>query len=288
MPYVYGGFDQAIHISQVDYIVESDNAPLGEVKLVEPTEADIQVAGHILKVIEDGSVIQLGIGGMPNTLGALSAQSDLKNLGGHTEMLVDAYMLMVQSGVMNNSLKAFDRGRIPYTFSMGTRALYDWMDHNPMLASYPVRYCNSPYLLATIDKLVSVNNTIEIDLFSQACSESSGYRQITGTGGQFDYHFAAFKSRGGKGILCLTSTFKGKDGSLKSRIVPTLTPGAIVTVPRTVIQYVVTEYGMINLKGKNTWQRAEALISIAHPDFRDELVKEAEKMKIWVPANKRM
>lgn len=288
IPYVYGGFGEAIHISKVDYIVESDNKPLMEVPLAQATEADIAVAKHILNVIEDGSVIQLGIGGMPNTLGSLIAQSDLKNLGGHTEMLVDAYMLMMQSGVMNNRLKPFDRGRIPYTFSMGTKALYEWMDHNPMIASYPVGYCNSPYILANIDKLVSVNNTIEIDLFSQACSESSGYRQITGTGGQFDYHFAAFKSKGGKGILCLTSTFKGKDGSLKSRIVPTLTPGAIVTVPRTIIQYVVTEYGMINLKGMNTWQRAEALISIAHPDFRDELIKEAEKMRIWVPANKRM
>jgi len=287
MPYVYGGFGESIHIDKVDYIVESDNTPLVEVKPLEPTEADSKVAKHILDVIEDGAVIQLGIGGMPNTLGSLIAESGLKNLGGHTEMLCKAYMLMIESGVMNNSLKPFDRGRIPYSFAMGDKVLYEWMDHNPMIASYPVGYCNSPYVLAKIDKLVSVNNTIEIDLFGQACSESAGYRQISGTGGQFDFHFSTFKSKGGKGILCLTSTHKRKDGSLESRIVPTLSPGTIVTVPRTVVQYVVTEHGMINLKGKNTWQRAEALISIAHPDFRDELVKEAEKMRIWVPASKR-
>jgi acyl-CoA hydrolase len=288
MPYVYGGYGEAIHISRIDYIVESDNQPLTEVKPIQPSEADKNVANRIVNMIEDGSVIQLGIGGMPNAVGSLIAESDLKNLGGHTEMLVDAYMHMMQSGVMNNLQKPFNRGRIPHTFSMGTTALYEWMDHNPAIASYPVGYCNNPLVLAGIDKLVSINNTIEIDLFSQACSESSGYRQITGTGGQFDYHFSAFKSKGGKGILCLTSTITNKDGSLKSRIVPVLPPGAIVTVPRTIIHWVVTEYGAVNLKGKNTWQRAEALISIAHPDFRDALVKEAEKMKIWVPASKRM
>jgi butyryl-CoA:acetate CoA-transferase len=287
MPYVFGGFGEGIHIEKVDSIVESNHAPLMEVKPIEPTEVDKTVANHIVNMIENGSVIQLGIGGMPNAVGSLLAESDLKNLGGHTEMLVDAYMLMLQSGVMNNSRKTLNRGRIPFTFSMGTRFLYEWMDRNPEIASYPVGYCNSPYVLAGIDKLVSINNTIEIDLFGQACSESAGYRQITGTGGQFDYHFAAFKSKGGKGILCLSSTFKTKDGTLTSRIVPTLTPGSIVTVPRTVLQYVVTEYGAVNLKGMNTWQRAEALISLAHPDFRDQLVKEAEKMKIWVPASKR-
>ena len=288
MPYVYGGFGEAIHISKVDYIVESDNQPLVEVKPIEPSAADKKVASIIVDMIEDGSVLQLGIGGMPNAVGSLIAESDLKNLGGHTEMLVDAYMHMVQSGVMNNLHKSFDRGRIPHTFSMGTRALYDWMNHNPQIASYPVGYCNDPRVLSGIDKLVSINNTIEIDLFGQACSESAGYRQITGTGGQFDYHFSAFKSKGGKGILCLTSTVTNKDGSLKSRIVPVLPPGAIVTTPRTIVHWIVTEYGAVNLKGKNTWQRAEALISIAHPDFRDELIKEAEKMRIWVPANKRV
>ncbi|MDR3089823.1 MAG: 4-hydroxybutyrate CoA-transferase [Desulfobulbaceae bacterium] len=288
MPYVYGGYGESIHIDKVDYIVESDNKPLMEVQPVEPNDADKTVANLIVNMLEDGSVIQLGIGGMPNAVGALLATSDLKNLGGHTEMLVDAYMLMIQAGVMNNRDKPFNRGRIPYTFSMGTKALYEWMDHNPMIASFPVGYCNSPYVLAQIDKLVSINNTIEIDLFGQAASESNGYRQITGTGGQFDYHFAAFKSKGGKGILCLRSTFTGKDGVMKSRIVPTLSPGTIVTTPRTVTQYVVTEYGAVNLKGKNTWQRAEALISVAHPDFRDALIKEAEKMKIWVAASKRV
>jgi acyl-CoA hydrolase len=286
IPYVYGGYDEAIHIKDVDYIVESDNKPLINVGSPPPTDVDKKVAEHVVNLIEDGSVIQLGIGAMPNTIGALIADSDLKHLGGHTEMLVDAYMLMMQTGVMDNQAKDFDRGRIPFTFALGSQDLYDWMDHNREVASYPVGYVNSPFVLSKFDKLVSINNVVEVDLYGQVSSESNGPRQITGTGGQFDFHFSAYQSKGGKGILCLASTFKDKEGNIKSRITPQMTLGSMITVPRTVTHYVVTEYGAVDLKGKSNWQRADLLISIAHPDLRDELIKEAEKLNIWVPHNK--
>jgi acyl-CoA hydrolase len=150
-----------------------------------------------------------------------------------------------------------------------------------------VDYTNNVNVIAQNDKQIAINNAIEIDLYGQVCSESVGTRQISGTGGQFDFTYGAFRSKGGKAFICLSSTKKVKDKTV-SRIVPMITPGGIVTVPRTVVQYVVTEYGKINLKGKTTWQRAEMLISIAHPDFREELIKHAEKMKIWTRTNKRL
>ncbi|NPV93190.1 MAG: butyryl-CoA:acetate CoA-transferase [Firmicutes bacterium] len=285
VPYCYGGNDEAIHISDVDMIVESDNKPLAQVPSPTPNEVDQKVADYVMELVEDGSIIQLGIGAMPNAVGMSIAKSDLKDLGGHTEMLVDAYVDMFESGVMTGKRKAFDKGRMVFTFALGTQKLYDFMDHNRAVASYQVNYTNNPYLSSQHDKLISINNAIEVDLYGQVCSESSGIRHITGTGGQLDFIFAAFKSQGGKGIICMSSLKEGK-GDKKSRIVPTLTTGGIVTVPRTITNYVITEYGAVDLKAMTTWQRAEALISVAHPDLRDELVKEAEKMNIWVKTNK--
>ena len=189
---------------------------------------------------------------------------------------------MYKAGVLTGKRKAFDRGKIAYTFAMGTQQLYDFLHLNPACASYPVDYTNHPFVASKHDKLIAINNAIEVDLYGQVCSESSGTRQITGTGGQHDFIYSAFHSRGGKGIICMSSIKEGKNKEKVSRIVPTLSPGGIVTVPRSMCNYVITEYGVVDLKGKSTWQRAELLISIAHADVRDDLIREAEKMKIWL------
>lgn len=287
VPVCLGGNGESIHISQVDYIVESQTNPkLLNLPAPPVTDVDTKIADVVMSLMEDGACLQLGIGGMPNVVGSLIAQSDLKDIGVHTEMLVDAYVDMYESGRITGKRKTIDKGKMVYTFAMGTDKLYDFLDNNPVCASYPVSYTNDPFIIAQNDKVFGVNNAIEVDLYSQVASEASGPRQISGTGGQLDFIFASFRSKGGKGLICLSSTTTSKDGTVKSRIVPTLSPGTIVTVPRSINFYVVTEYGYAIMKGKTTWQRAEALVNIAHPDFRDDLIKEAEKNKIWSRTNK--
>lgn len=287
IPRCLGGVKEAVHISKVDYIVEGDNKPLIEIPPARVSEADKAIAALIMEKIEDGACLQLGIGGMPNTIGKLIAESDLKDIGIHTEMLVESMVDMYEAGKITGARKTLDQGKIVYTFAMGTQRLYDFMDDNPACASFPADYTNNPYIIAQNDKVVSINNSLEIDLYGQICSESSGTRQISGTGGQLDFHFGAYKSKGGKGFICLSSTTTNKNGELISRIKPILTPGGIATVPRSLVSYVVTEYGITKiLKGLSTWERAEELIKVAHPDFRDELIKEAQKNKIWRRSNK--
>lgn len=285
MPRCLGGFEEAIHISRVDCIVEGDNPPLAQLKANGLTDVDRKVAELIVAEIPNGACLQLGIGGMPNAVGMLIGDSDLKDLGVHTEMYVDAFVDLSIQGKINGSRKNIDRYRQVFAFGAGTRKLYDFVHDNPQIMSCPVDYINDVNRVASIDNFMSINNAVEVDLFGQISSESSGTKQISGTGGQLDFVMGAYLSKGGKSFICLSSTY-GRNGEAKSRIVPTLNPGSIVTASRTCTQWVVTEHGKVNLKGKNTWQRAEALISISHPDFHDELVKAAEDMKIWRNSNR--
>ncbi len=286
MPRVLGGNQECIHISQVDYVVESSNPPLPEIKPAQPSPIENTIAGHIINRMRNGSCLQLGIGGIPSAIGLLVAQSDLKDLGVHSEMYVDAFLDMTLAGKVSGSCKNIDKYKQVFNFAFGTRRMYDFIDDNPGVVSYSVDYVNSPEVISRNDNVVSINACLEVDLFGQVCSESIGTRQISGTGGQLDFVEGSYKSKGGQSFLCIPSTFENRDGEIVSNIKAILTPGAIVTDPRTSTQMVVTEFGIGELKGKSTWERAETLINIAHPRFREELIEEAQKMKIWRKSNR--
>lgn len=285
-PKCLGGLDEAIHISKVNHVIEGPNTPLVQLPEIPASEADYSIAKQVMSLIEDGSTIQLGIGGLPNIVGSMIANSDLKDLGVHTEMLADSYVDMYEAGRITGKKKSIDKEKMVYTFALGSKKLYDFLDNNPVASIFPVSYTNDPYVIGQNPKVVAINNAIEVDLFSQVASEASGARQISGTGGQLDFIMGAYRSEGGKGLICINSTFTKKDGTVGSRIVPTLSPGTIVTCPRSIVHYVVTEFGIAQLKSKSTWERAEALINIAHPDFREQLIQEANNLGIWRQSNK--
>jgi len=287
IPVCMGGFEERVHIDDVTMIVEGDNPPMGQLPSGKTSDIDKTVAKFIVQEIPDGACLQLGIGGMPNAVGSLIAQSDLKDLGVHTEMYVDAFVDIATEGKITGAHKTIDKGRQVFTFAAGTQKLYDYVDNNPEIMAAPVDYVNDLRVVANIDNFISINNAVEVDIFGQVASETSGVRHISGAGGQLDFVLGAYASKGGKSFICCSSTFKTKDGTLKSRLLPRITSGGIITATRTNIHYLVTEYGMVNLKGASTWQRAEKIISIAHPDFREELISEAEKMHIWRASNKR-
>lgn len=289
MPVALGGEigGEKIHISKVDHIVESTNVPMDILGAGPTNEIDEAVAELIVEEIPNGACLQLGIGGMPNAVGSLIAKSDLKDLGVHTEMYVDAFVEIAKEGKINGKCKSVDPGRQTYAFGCGSQELYDYINNNPECYSAPVDYTNDIRIVSAMDNFMSINNAVDIDLFGQVNAESAGTKHISGAGGQLDFVLGAYLSKGGKSFICFSSTFADKTGKLHSRIRPTLAPGSICTDTRTNTHYVVTEYGKVNLKGLTTWERAEALISIAHPDFRDELVVEAEKMGIWRKSNKR-
>lgn len=287
MPRCLGGNDEYVHISEVDYIIEGSNSAIFAIPgLPDPKPEEKRIAEMILEEIENGSCIQLGIGAMPNLIGKMIAESDLYDLGIQSEMFCDAFVDMYEAGKITNAKKARDRNKSTFSFCLGTKDTYDFIDNNPRLASCTVEYTNLPELVAVNDKMISINNILEVDLLSQVCSESFGLRQISGTGGQLDFVIGAYHSRGGKSFLAFSSTRKDKEGNVISRIKPLLTPGAVVTVPRTQVHYLVTEYGKANMKGLSTWGRAEALTNLAHPDFRDELIKNAKEMKLWSKTNR--
>ena len=288
LPWVNGLNGCEINIRDVDFVVEGDNPPVAQLGGGgAPTEVDQAVANLIVPEIPNGACLQLGIGGMPNTIGAMIAQSDLKDLGVHTEMYVDAFVDIAKAGKITGSRKQIDKGRQVYAFGAGTQKLYDYLNDNPECMSVPVDYTNDVRTIAALDNFISINNAVDVDLFGQINAESAGIRNISGAGGQLDFVLGAYLSKGGKSFICLSSTFMNrKTGQLESRIRPTLENGSIVTDTRANVHYLCTEYGCVNLKGLSTWQKAEAIINLAHPDFREDLIAQAAKMNIWRRSNK--
>ena len=282
------GVGNYLNINQVDYIVEGSNTPMPTVGSKVPTDIDKRMAENIVEHLEDGATLQLGNGAFPNCVGSLIVDSNLKDLGCHTEMFVDAYLKLYEAGKLTNMKKGINQGKMTFTFAQGTEDLYKWMDNNPMMMSAPVDYVNNVDVIASNHKMTSINSCLQIDLFGQVNSESSGLQHIGGTGGQLDFVMGAFQSEGGKSFLCTPSTRTLKDGTVESLIMPTLPQGSIVSTPRSGVHYIVTEYGAVNLKGKTTYERAKLLISVAHPDFRAELEEEAQKMGIWPTSSKVM
>ena len=286
-PRCFGTEASRIHISEVDFVVEAGQQPLRQLPPANPSEVDRAVAQLVVEQIPNGACLQLGIGGMPNAVGTLIAQSDLKDLGIHTEMYVDAFVDMARAGKITGRQKTIDKGLQVYAFGMGTQKLYDYLHENPECLSTSVDYTNDARVMAQLENFISINNAVDVDLFGQVNAESSGVRHISGSGGQLDFVLGAYLSRGGKSFICCSSTITDKNGVVQSRIRPTLKEGSVVTDTRCNAHYLVTEYGAVNLKGAATWQRAEKIISIAHPDFREELIREAERMKIWRRSNQR-
>ena len=278
LPYVYGD-QNGVHVSEVDHIIEGDNEPAAELPNPPPSEVDRAVARRIAAEIEDGACLQIGIGGMPNAVCTLLLESGVRDLGVHTEMLTDGIAELYRAGRITGARKTLDPGKIVFTFALGSSALYAVTNRNPDFHCYQVDYTNSPHIIMQNDRVVSINNTTQIDLQGQAASESDGHRHISGTGGQLQFVRGAYASKGGKSFICLASTYD-KRGERRSRIVLDLTPGNVVTTPRSDVMYVVTEYGMVNLKGKSVAERAKALIAIAHPDFREDLERQAYEHRL--------
>src|SRR6476646_2561783 len=278
MPYAFGK-ENGVHVSEIDYIIEGDHLPCAELPNPEPNEIDRTVARLIAAEVEDGACLQIGIGGMPNAVCCLLYESGVKDLGIHTEMMTDGLALLYRSGRVTGSRKTLDKGKVIYTFALGSLALYATANRNPDWYCHQVDYTNSPHIIMQNDNAVSINNSCQIDLQGQAASESDGHRHISGTGGQLQFVRGAYASKGGKTFICLSSTYD-KRGDRRSRIVLDLTQGNIVTTPRSDIMYVVTEYGIVNLKGKSIAERAQALIGIAHPDFREGLERQAHEHRL--------
>ena len=278
LPYVYGE-QEGIHISEVDHVIDGGRGSVPELANPPVTEVDRRVASLIAAEIEEGACLQIGIGGMPNAVCAVLKDAGIRDLGVHTEMFVDGMVDLVEAGVVTGARKTLNPYQIVFTFAAGSRRTYDFIERNPGAQGYPVDYTNLPENIMRNPRVVSINNTTQMDLQGQAASESDGHRHLTGTGGQLQFVRGAYASNGGKAFICLASTYE-KGGQRRSRIVSSPTPGNIVTTPRTDVMYVVTEYGLVNLKGKSVAERAKALISLAHPDFREQLAREAREHKL--------
>jgi acyl-CoA hydrolase len=273
LPWTLG--DTQVHISQVDHIVEN-TVPLIEVPPIEPGEEEKKIGEYVAEMIEDGSTLQLGIGGIPNAIA--HSLRNKKDLGIHTEMFTDGMVELFKEGVITNQKKTLWKGKMVGTFAMGTKKLYDFIDTNLAVEFQQGNVTNDPYIIGQNHKMVSVNTALQVDLTGQVCSEAIANKHYSGTGGQVDTHRGAQRSEGGKGIIALRSS--AKNGEI-STIVAELPAGSKITLGRNDIDYVVTEYGAAHLKGKSIRERVDAMIGIAHPDFRDELREKADKLKLW-------
>lgn len=272
MPRTLG--DSFIHVSRVAKVVEiSQEIP--ELEPVPFTEVEKKIGTYIAGLVEDGSTLQLGIGGIPNA--ALKAMFDRRDLGVHTEMVSDGIVEAIDAGVITGAKKTLHPGKVIATFYLGTKNLYEAIDNNPVFETHPTEYTNHPFVVRQNEKMIAINSAIEVDLTGQVCSDSIGTRIYSGFGGQVDFIRGAAQSKGGKPIIALPATARG--GKI-SKIVPTLQVGAGVVTTRADVHYVVTEYGIAYLHGKNLRQRAEALISIAHPNFKQNLEEEAKKRQL--------
>lgn len=274
--------DVQLHVNDFDYMVECDY-PMPELGDAEPNEKDLIIGKQIAEMINDGDCIQLGIGGIPNAVAA--SLMDKKDLGVHTEMLTTGMMKLAKAGVITGKAKQTHKGKMVAVFAMGTKELYDFIDDNPAVAIMDGSYVNDPYVISQNDNQISINSTIEIDLFGQCCSESIGHTQFSGTGGQSDTAVGAQKSKNGRSVIALYSTAMVKNKATgerveTSKIVPLLKTGAAVSLSRNDVDWLVTEYGKVCLRGTSMAERAKLIISVAHPNFRDELTEEAKKLGI--------
>ena len=273
MPRTYG--DSFIHVSEIDAVVESSR-PLCELKKPAITDMHASVARNVAGLIEDGAVLQTGIGGIPDAV--LPLLMDRKDLGVHSELVSEGVIPLIEAGVITGARKNFKPRKIIVGFALGTKKLFEFVDNNPVFEFHPTAYTNDPGLIARNDNMVAINSALQIDLTGQVCSDSIGNQFYSGIGGQVDFLRGASRSKGGKPIIAISST--AKNGTI-SRIVPILSPGAGVVTSRGLVRYVVTEHGVAYLHGKSIRERAKALIEIAHPRFRDELYEYCEKTK-WL------
>jgi acetyl-CoA hydrolase len=274
MPRTLG--DSFIHVSKLDVIVPVDYA-LPEIHMATSDVVTEQIARHVAGLIPDGATLQTGIGAIPDAV--LRHLTDRKDLGVHTELFSDGVIDLVNRGVINGERKTLHPGKIVAGFLLGTQTLYDFVDDNPIVELHPTEYVNDPFVIAQNERMVAINSAIEVDLTGQVCADSIGPRLYSGAGGQVDFIYGAARSRGGVPIIALASQVEKRDGTRLGKIAPMLRPGAGVTTSRNHVHYVVTEHGVADLYGKTIKQRAEALIAIAAPEFRDELRRQAKELR---------
>ena len=275
MPRSFG--NNHFHISEVSALVEN-NTPMVESPAIAITEKDEIIGKLIAERVPDGACLQIGIGGMPNAVAKYLTEKN--DLGVHSEMLADSMVDLFNRGVITGAKKNINRNKMVASFALGSQRLYDFINNNPVVEIHCSSYVNDPYTIGLNDNVVSVNATLEVDLTGQCCSESIGRMQYSGVGGQVDFIRGAWRSKGGQAFLALYSTYTDKEGKVHSRINPTLTPGSIVTTPRYEVDSIVTEYGIATIKGDEMRTRVKKIISIAHPDFREELTFAAKKMNL--------